>query len=393
MIIYVTNKWAHYQGSVCRELAKLLGSENFKMLLLDPLETNIGGNENEIHKKMNWSHHPPREDWIVQPPETVKELLAGDWISMLRNADIAVVGAMYGCKETFSALNGRIADGKLTFIVNERYFKTKLRLRDFVNLHLWRLLQVLHWRFSKKNVHYMPTAYNGPKDLRFMKACKGKMWRWAYFPEVSDAPTEKPIYEKMRVCWCGRMIRCKHVEYIIEALALLKNETLEKIDVTIVGEGETRTEMEQLAKKRGVDGVVSFKPFLSPMGVLDFLTGQDVYVFGSDRGEGWGCALQESMDKCCVPIANEEAGVTLCVVKDGENGFTFKDGDVGRVADRLEWLLEHPKERKAMGIRAWETMQQWSPKVGAERLVMLIDAIKAGDYSKLPQDGLCSNVG
>lgn len=391
MVIYITNKWAHFQGSVCRELARLLGPGNFKMLLMEPLD--FGQEENETHKKMNWTHRPPQEEWIMQPAETVKELLSGEWLNLLRSAEVAIVGAMYGCRETISALDGRINAGKLTFIMNERYFKEKPRLRDFLNPRFLRLLQVLHRRFNNRNVHYLPIDYYGANDMRFLRACKGRMWKWAYFPEVSEKPTVKQLHDKLRVCWCGRMIECKRVEYIIKALGLVPDDAKCRMEVTIVGEGDTRKDMEALAEENGLSGVVSFKPFLSPSGVVEFLEGQDVYVFPSDRHEGWGVALQEAMDKCCVPIANTAAGATLCVVKDGVNGFTFTDGDVERIADRLVWLLEHPAERLEMGRRGWETMQEWSPRTGAERLVALIESIKSGNYGATPIEGLCSRVG
>ena len=94
----------------------------------------------------------------------------------------------------------------------------------------------------------------------------------------------------------------------------------------------------------------------------------------------------------CAVIANTAAGATLEVVEDGSNGFTFKDGDSATLSERLTWLVEHEKERYAMGHRAWATIQGWSPKAGAYRLVELVNHLQAGMRDSFPSSGLCAGV-
>lgn len=391
MIIYVTNKWAHYQGSICRELAKIFGNENFKMLLTDPL--NDGDEINDTHKKMNWTHRPDPQPWLIQPPETPEDFEKGVWANLLATADVAIVGAMYGCKTSTAAVRERVSKGLLTFFSNERFFKDPVTLKRCLSLRFWRMWLSNHRLFSYKNVHYLPIDHYGAEDMRFFSAANGRVWRWAYFPEVSSSPMVKNLREKMRVCWCGRMIPCKRVDYIIKALVKIPVEFRERMEVTIVGEGETKEQMIAMVRENNLSHQISFRPFLSPSGVVDFLAGQDVYILASDRHEGWGVALQEAMDKCCVPIANTSAGVTLAVVEDKVDGFTFEDGDINTIADRLVWLCNHPERRREMGLKAWEKMQGWSPAEGARRFAILLDAIKTDNYSKIPKSGLCSNLG
>lgn len=121
----------------------------------------------------------------------------------------------------------------------------------------------------------------------------------------------------------------------------------------------------------------------------------DVFVFPSGRKEGWGAILPEAMDKSCAVIANEAAGSTLELVRDGVNGFTFKNGDIKTLACRLSQLIVDGQLRKKMGQRAWRTMQEWSPSVGAYRFVALANTLLSGEHQHCPGclRGLCELEG
>ena len=163
-------------------------------------------------------------------------------------------------------------------------------------------------------------------------------------------------------------------------------------EIRLVGNGEAEEELRLLARDLGIEDSVQFSPLMSQADAKRFLEGLDVFVFSSNAHEGWGATLLEAMDKGCAVIANTAAGATLEVVEDGSNGFTFKDGDIFTLTERLTWLVEHENERREMGRRAWVTIQGWSPAAGASRLVSLINHLQAGTPDGLPSSGLCAGV-
>ena len=391
MICYFTNIWTHYINAIGRELAAVFGEDNFRIVLTRPV---LGQKAVDAARaKMNWGMRPPDIKWLVQPPESQEQLDNGEYAELMRTCEVAMVGALQYSKPLYEEFLARLNSDKITFVMNERFFKNPLTIRDFVSPRFYARCLRWRWQFWHKNVYYMPAAYHACDDAKFLHLPKGKAWSWAYFPEVSDAPLEKSKSDKLRICWAGRMLKCKRVEYIVQALALLPKDKLDQCQVTIVGEGESKEMVVRLAKETGVDRVIDFKPLMTTEEVVSMMKENDVYVFPSDRGEGWGIAPQEAMDRCCVPIGNEQAGVTRKCIKDGVCGFVFEDGDIGRIAEKLEWLIDHPEERRAMGLAAWKEMQRWSPREGARRFAILLDAVKSGDFSKVPQDGgLCSQV-
>jgi glycosyltransferase involved in cell wall biosynthesis len=93
------------------------------------------------------------------------------------------------------------------------------------------------------------------------------------------------------------------------------------------------------------------------------------------------------MDKCCAVIASEDAGSTLELVKDGANGFTFKAGDVKTLSQRISVLVNDAGLRHHLGLSAWHTMQEWSPHVGAQKLLSIVNNIINGE-KQVEDDGL-----
>ena len=61
-LAYCTNIWNHHQGPVCTELAKLLGPDDFKLLLHQPLD----------HK---YSLERIGMGWNLNPPDELKPII------------------------------------------------------------------------------------------------------------------------------------------------------------------------------------------------------------------------------------------------------------------------------------------------------------------------------
>lgn len=389
MTVFVTNIWNHYTTNIGFRLAGILGEENFRMILTAPVQDSPDFKE---RREMGWKFDLPKERWLVSNPQFARDLRGSEHVRLIEDADVAVIGALYGTRPLFRAVRRRARSGKLTLFTNERYFKNYPSLWDsFKPMNLARWYR-RHRLMSRPNVHYLPISHWGAEDARFYDGCHGRVWKWAYTPEVSDEPTEKAHDGIMRIGWCGRMLPWKHVEHMVEAMALLPAEYRARCRMTLVGEGPCREGLARLVEDRGLRNGVEFLPYMPVAEVTRLMGELDVYILPSDRGEGWGVVLAEAMDRCCVPIACVEAGATLDLIDDAENGFVFEKGDCRRVAKKLMWLIDHPAERREMGLKAWETMQRRSPDEAARRLCTLIKAIQTGDKSLVPDEGLCSAV-
>lgn len=361
MIAYYTTTWTPYHETICRELASRLGGD-FKLVLTRPIDSS---------RNLGWDLRPPVESWIICPPDSHDQVDSGVWPRLIKKAEIVVLGALYEHRALFRAVDERVLSGKLTFFMAERPFKRGLKFHDFLRPYNWYVWWRLHRRYNHRNVHFLAIGNGVREDLGFLRVRKATIHSWAYFPAVSPGPTIKPRSPYLRICWCGRMIACKHVEVLLQAVARLPSEVLSRCRVTIAGDGVMRDQWIALAKELHLENAVSFLPMLSHGKVLSLMADSDVYVFPSDGEEGWGVALGEAMDKCCVPVACASAGASQTLIANGENGFCFDVGDIDKVAECLVYLDCHREDLERLGVCAWASVQQWSAERGADKLVKL----------------------
>ena len=365
-VVFCTNIWNHHQGPVCTELAKMLGKD-FTLLLHQPLDHRYS-----IDRiKLGWNLIPPKKSWIIGPPRTCADIDYSQYNQLAMDADVLILDSMVPYVD-FKMLAKRHFDGKLNFIMSERFFRTPRPWWYMLNPRKWCSWWIIHHCYEAAHIHYLTMGHWVKSDLDFYRVCKGRIYQWGYLTPITEKPIEKPKRTRIVIGWCGRMLFLKQVDFILKAMSMLPASLQAKCDVRIAGHGEAESDLRNKAIKLGVDHITSFYGFMSHIDTLKFLEDLDIFVFPSGRYEGWGATLLEAMDKGCVPVANTAAGATLEVVENGINGIIFNDGNVTQLASHLKWLIENPEARHLLGRKAWQTVQKWSPAAGAKRLVEII---------------------
>ena len=105
----------------------------------------------------------------------------------------------------------------------------------------------------------------------------------------------------------------------------------------------------------------------------------EIFLFTSDKNEGWGAVANEAMSNGCVLVGSSAIGSVPFLLKDGVNGCIFRSGDIDSLTTKVEWLLNHKEERKQISIKAYNTMNNlWSPKQAAERFLKLAECLSKG---------------
>ena len=61
---------------------------------------------------------------------------------------------------------------------------------------------------------------------------------------------------------------------------------------------------------------------------------------------------------CCTPAVAFDVGGLPELVQNGETGFLSRFLDVGHMAERIDWLIDHPESRLEMGAKALEFVRQ-----------------------------------
>lgn len=142
----------------------------------------------------------------------------------------------------------------------------------------------------------------------------------------------------------GRLTAMKGQRCLIEAAALLRPDR-PRLQVVIVGEGELRTDLENLAAERGLADSVHLPGHREDARML--LDAADVFALPS-RSEGMPLALIEAMEAGVPVVATRVIGSTEVVVH-GETGLLVPAEDAEMLAAALAQLLGNEDRRARYG--------------------------------------------
>ena len=158
----------------------------------------------------------------------------------------------------------------------------------------------------------------------------------AYMPPVDQTT--------LKIGMICRLIPQKGVEYGIEAFARLAPDYRDA-RLIIAGDGDSRTELEALVRRRNVQDRVEFLGWQSD--VAPIMSGLDVFLMPS-LWEGFGLVLLEAMSHHLPIIASRVSAIPE-IVLDGETGILVTPRDVDGLQAALRRLLDEPTLRTRMG--------------------------------------------
>ena len=160
----------------------------------------------------------------------------------------------------------------------------------------------------------------------------------------------------------------------------------------IVGTGEMEAQLKSMAETMGLGECVTFPGSMPPDEVRHNMEQAGIYLFTSDRYEGWGAVLNESMNSGCAVVASHAIGAVPYLMKHKENGLIYKSGDLDGLYAHVKYLLDNPDEQERLGCAAYETITGlWNAEVAAQRLIALSEHLLAGEkYPDLFEEGPCS---
>lgn len=364
-IVFVSNYCNHHQRYLCSALAEGVGRFFF-------IETDAG-NQQGFQTKTN-------EPYVLAyyGHESIVE-------NLLREADVVIFGT---CPNQLIAL--RMKENKLSFLYSERIFKKGIWRRFMPQTRKKIISRVVQYR-DKKLYALCASAFL-PYDLKLMGFPFEKCYRWGYFPDTKRLQIEA-LYakkDKRRILWVGRFLDWKHPD---DALRIAKRLMDAGYDyhMDIVGTGEIEVKLKSMADTMGLAEFVTFPGSMPPDEVRHMMERVGIYLFTSDRLEGWGAVLNESMNSCCAVVASHAIGSVPYLMKHKENGLIYKSGDVDGLYAHVKYLLDNPDEQERLGRAAYETITGlWNAEVAAQRLIALSEHLLTGEkYPDLFEDGPC----
>ena len=158
----------------------------------------------------------------------------------------------------------------------------------------------------------------------------------------------------------ARMTARKRARDLLEAYAKLSpNGRIEPNAYLIfVGDGERRMELETRAAELGWNSI-RFAGAINQTKLPAYYDLCDIFVLPSIR-EPWGLVVNEAMSAGCAVVVSDEVGCNPDLVRQGQNGYTYRAGDINQLAARLKLLIADPARCRAMAERGREIIRGWS---------------------------------
>ena len=361
-IVFISCYFNHHQKPVCDVLNQITKGE-FRFVATEKISEwrkQLGYNEITASYVINYSVDCNKEEIL----------------NLINQADVVVTDA-----EDLSLTSQRYHEGKLTFRFCERLFKSRTR-------YLKAPLHFLKALWTRKMFLLCNSAYTA-SDFRKLGFYKDHAYKWGYFPETKHYDSLDSMINTSRtasILWAGRLIEWKHPEYAIYAAQYLRMHSV-PFTMSIIGTGELFDKLQSLIVVNNLEGLVRMLGPMSPERVREYMEFSDVFLFTSDRNEGWGAVLNEAMNSACAVVANYAIGSVPYLIRNGENGFYYRTQN--------EFLSELDKVVKDINLRhrlqksAYETIiNQWNANVAAHSFVRLVNGIRNGDVTI--NDGPCS---
>lgn len=229
----------------------------------------------------------------------------------------------------------------------------------------------------------------GPDCVRYYRS---RSCRWHVVPflyctpdaagPVMDGDIIKAEGEKeCRICFVGSLSERKNVGTLLRAFALLKRkhrEAYSRCRLTLVGDGDERSRLEQIVAESGMQDRVEFRGVLPMEEARREIARHDILVLPSVH-DGWGAVVNEALMAGTSVMVSDRCGARS-LVDEASRGRIFPYRDAKALMDCLwndyGFFVDAARAvNRRKKIRQW-AMEHISPEAVAQRMLNALNRNK-----------------
>ncbi len=353
MIVFVSNYYNHHQ-SPFSEAMDLLTEGNYRFIATEPME--------QERLQMGWGRD--NAPFVLQYSDTPEECQ-----QLIDTADAVIFGSA-----PYNLFKKRLREEKLTFLYSERIYKHPCPA--------WQIpLRTVKyfWKYGRfRNLYLLCASAYTASDYAKTGTFLGKAYKWGYFPELKvyeNIDTLINAKKPASILWVARMIDWKHPELPVQIARRLKEEGY-TFTMNLIGNGVMEQTIRQMIEDLDVSDCVHMLGAMKPQEVREHMEQSQIFLFTSDRNEGWGAVLNEAMNSGCAVVANRAIGSVPYLLKHGENGLIYDEQFASLYSD-VKFFLNNPNSCKDYGKNAYKTIiSMWNAEIAAKRILDLCKCIK-----------------
>lgn len=150
----------------------------------------------------------------------------------------------------------------------------------------------------------------------------------------------KEITKNRDFVFLGRLVSDKGADMAIKLIKKLNDEKTNKFTLSIIGDGEEKTNLEALVKGNNLEEWVEFTGVLSKENLVEKLNEHKYILIPSRWKEPFGLVALEGMACGCLPIVSKGGGLPEAI---GKAGVVFNRNNQADFLRTVKKLLDSPK--------------------------------------------------
>ncbi|MGB2630819.1 MAG: glycosyltransferase family 4 protein [Candidatus Omnitrophota bacterium] len=198
----------------------------------------------------------------------------------------------------------------------------------------------------------------------------GKISVLPYFIDYQGLRSDfKP--EKKRILFSGRIMDAKGLGILIDSIGSIKRDFV----LDVAGTGPMEKSCREKAERVGLSGKVHFHGWVRHEALPEFYRSCLFLVMPSVWPEPFGISGIEAAYFARPSIAYNVGGISDWLI-DGETGFLVEPYDKGKMAEKINYLLDNPEEAERLGRRARElAIKKYDPDLHIEKLLEIFKSL------------------
>ena len=152
--------------------------------------------------------------------------------------------------------------------------------------------------------------------------------------------------------YLGYLVPRKNVGLLIDIANDLQKQR-NNFCIDVIGDGESREQLELKVKNLGLSQFVKFHRFKQKHELPPYFAQTKALLFQTDF-DIWGLVLNEAMAAGVPCISSVNAGASSDLIQNGYNGFIVDYENKSDIIEKITFIIENPKEAIEMGKRASE---------------------------------------
>lgn len=231
---------------------------------------------------------------------------------------------------------------------------------------------------SCKNFDYFIPISKYLKDFYepYMTA-RGVKAKYIRFCVDDFANNQRAALEGDNLISVGRLSKEKGYSDLISVFEIIHRKNRKAV-LNIIGDGDERESLENLAKEKKLTDNVVFHGFRNKEYVYSELNKSSVFLMTSYT-ESFGLVLLEAMNSGVPCVAFSSANGAKEIISDQENGILIDQRDIGMMADTVCELLEDRERLKQLSEGAIKTAELYSYEETEKEWQKFIMSLKERD--------------